>query len=148
MRSELAGAKHAHLRALIAQVHGARASASRWQRYSIILVVSGSRGRRSCANAGSQLRETISRQKEREEWFSNKQVYDFGLFKKKMIPPYAIPHPTPAWVGPSKDKILYDQGKCKILYMNDLEHGNILDPEMCADMHNWLLVRLDLLHLR
>ena len=103
---------------------------------------------RSCANAGSQLRETISAQREREEWYSNKEVYDFGLFKKKMVPPYAIQHPTPNWVGPSKDKILYDQGKCKVLYMNDLAHGNILNPEMCAAMHNWLLVRLGLLRLR
>lgn len=50
-------------------------------------------------------------------------------------------HPAPNWIGKSAQKITYDKGNCKILYMNDQAHGNVLNPEMCERMHYWLSVR-------
>lgn len=88
-----------------------------------------------------QLKETISGQKQREEWFSGYKEERFDWVRLRMKKPYAVDHPAPNWVGPSSAKVTYDKGLCKVLYMNDGAHGNVLNPEMTATMHNWLMVR-------
>lgn len=87
----------------------------------------------------------IHGQKEREEWYSGKVEEQLGGFKMRLRKPGTVAHPAPNWVGTSSAKVTYDKGKCKVLYMNDGAHGNVLNPEMAATMHNWLIVRAPLL---
>ena len=87
------------------------------------------------------MKEILTRQKELVETFHPTTRLIKVAGAKIRVPKLGQQHPTPNWLGAPTDKITYDKGKCKVLYMNDGAHGNVLSPDMITSMHGWLGVR-------